>query len=148
MKTLRLIMAVSGDGIVSRGPDDDMSWTGAEDKAIFRALTGVGGLCGIGSKTARTMPNRLDGRVLMPLSRSGFTLEHLALASAGSAWLLGGLTVARAALEEGLVAEVHMCVVPKILDCGGQLFDLQPWLGAVRMKTVFPGGTEVWLYRP
>lgn len=105
---LRLVMAVSRDGYLSRCKGDTMEWLGPTDKAVFRILTGVGGVCGVGSGTAPHMPNELPGRALVVLSRSGTTLGDFAERHPG-AWLLGGPTLAAAALEQDLLDEVHLC---------------------------------------
>jgi dihydrofolate reductase len=106
---MRLLMAVSVDGFLCIGPDDDMTWTGPADKTLFRALTSVGGICAAGSATWRIMP-RLEGRQLIPVSRSGYTLHRLE-AEHPEAWLIGGPTIAVAALRLGLVTEMHLSVV-------------------------------------
>jgi hypothetical protein len=109
-------MAVSGDGYLARGPDDDMSWTGPLDKAVFRALTAIGGVVAAGSHTFDLMPKVLHGRTLLRLSRTSilsWSLEQLARVQPG-AWLVGGPTVVRAALDSNLVAEVHLCRLMRV----------------------------------
>lgn len=106
---MRLLMAVSTDGYLCRGPDDDMDWTGPADKALFRVLTSVGGVCAAGTTTWNLMP-ALEARQLIPLSREGYTLRRLE-DEHPEAWLLGGPTVANAALCRSLVREVHLSVV-------------------------------------
>lgn len=106
---MRLLMASSDDGYLCKGPDDDMGWTGSTDKLLFRALTSVGGVCAAGSRTHDLMPS-LPGREFIRLSREAYTLEHLQEAHP-DAWLLGGPTVARTALEAGLVHEAHLCQI-------------------------------------
>lgn len=138
---LKLILAVSADGYFARGPSDDMRWTGATDKKVFKLLTSVGAVCGVGSSTFRQMP-RLKGRRLVPLSRrpdpvpnyrvdeldarpgsavpdwaamvTPMTLGRFAHAYP-EAWLLGGPTVAQEALEIGLVDQVYLCRSPTVL---------------------------------
>jgi dihydrofolate reductase len=105
---LRLVMAVSRDGYLSRCKGDTMEWLGPTDKAVFRVLTGVGGVCGVGSGSAPYMPVELPGRVLWTLSRSGTTLGDFAERHPGT-WLLGGPTLAAQALEQDLLDEVHLC---------------------------------------
>lgn len=101
-------MAVSRDGFMSRCPEDDMSWLGPDDKAAFRLLTGVGGVLGAGKATVRNMPERLPGRTVLRLSRSGMTLGDFAERYPG-AWLLGGPELARFALLDDILDEVHLC---------------------------------------
>ena len=106
---LRLLMAVSGDGLLCRGPHDDMVWTGSTDKRLFRVLTSVGRVCAVGSGT-RGLMRDLPGRTLLELSRdghTGYTLETFAQ-DHPDGWLLGGPTVAEAALRAGLVGEVYL----------------------------------------
>ncbi len=112
---MRIVMAVSKDGYVARGPSDDMSWLGATDKAVFRILTGVNGDVAVGRGTACYMPRELPGRSLVYLSSRGRqtgkswgTLEQFhRLAKHG--WLIGGPRLALLALEAGYVDEVHLC---------------------------------------
>ena len=72
MSSLKLVMAVSKDGFVSLGTNDDMLWTGPDDKRAFRLLTSVGGVLGAGRRTFEQLP-RLKGRRVICLStRKGF----------------------------------------------------------------------------
>ncbi len=103
---MRLLMAVSADGFLCRGPTDDMMWTGSMDKRLFRVLTGVGRVCAAGS-TTRDVMRDLPGRTLFELSRGGYTLEDFAR-DHPNGWLLGGPTVAEAALRAKLLDEVHL----------------------------------------
>lgn len=103
---MKLIMAVSSDGYLCDGPEDDMSWTGPLDKALFRALTSVGGLCAVGQATYGLMPP-LVGRQLIPLSSMGYQLGRLHTEHP-DAWLLGGPTLGRLALLAGFVTEFHL----------------------------------------
>lgn len=135
---LKVLMAVSADGYVARGEDDDMSWTGSEDKKVFRLLTHVGtDPIGVGAKTFRQMPP-LKGRQLQPISRKRtFFIEHAPLPNPLvdgwpettsvrrymiqsktleqffrenlSAWLIGGQTLALSAVRQGLVDQVFLC---------------------------------------
>ena len=118
---MRLLMAVSRDGFLCRGPDDDMSWTGTTDKKVFRLLTGVGGVCAVGRVTRERTPRlELAGRKLLTLSRyhpdmhtlGWFASEH------PDGWLLGGPTVAKRALDYNIVDEYHRCVIDDV-DLGG-----------------------------
>lgn len=103
---MRLLMAVSADGLLCRGPSDDMKWTGRTDKLLFRILTGVGRVCAAGS-TTRDLVRSLPGRTLIGLSRDDYTLEAFA-EEHPDGWLLGGPTVTEAALRAGLVDEVYL----------------------------------------
>jgi len=115
---MRLVMAVSADGYVARGLDDDMRWAGRADKQAFRLLTSVGGVCAAGSTTFGLMPG-LQGRRLVQLTRrapQGFdqldgarsmTLSQFAYAHPNG-WLLGGQTVALEALDGMMLDEVFL----------------------------------------
>lgn len=133
---LKLIMAVSADGYLARGPEDDMSWTGKDDKAVFRLLTSVGAACGVGYGSWRLMPRELPGRSLVPITTDGrmvpnytptfgevegsapvpdwagyersVTLGRFAYENPNG-WLLGGPRVAYEALDIGLVDQVYLC---------------------------------------
>lgn len=117
---LRIVMAQSADGFVCLHSADDMKWTGSDDKAAFRLLTSVGGVVLAGSRTVRHMPTHLPGRNLFEVSRrKGLTLEYYAShLNLKDAWLVGGQTVALAAIEQGLVSEVHLCTSPVRIDHG------------------------------
>ncbi|ADK73416.1 dihydrofolate reductase [Roseobacter phage RDJL Phi 1] len=105
---MRLILGVSADGFLAREKNDRMDWLGPTDKAVFRILTGVGGVCGVGARSAACMPPNLHGRDMVILSRNGRRLEDFAY-SHPDGWLLGGPTLAMAALEQDLLSEVHIC---------------------------------------
>lgn len=108
---MRLILGVSSDGYLSRETKDRMDWLGPTDKAVFRILTSVGGVCGVSVKTAALMPSSLPGRRMCLISRSldeGMSLVEFSNRFPGG-WLLGGPTLAKAALELDLVSEVHLC---------------------------------------
>jgi dihydrofolate reductase len=115
---MKLIMAVSADGYVARGPDDDMSWTGREDKAVFQLMTlSTDAPLLAGRRTADFLP-RLRARTLQPLSldpAKGMTLEQ-AFARWPDAWLIGGQTVAERAIAKGFIDRTYLCFV-----CGASL---------------------------
>lgn len=151
MSSLKLVMAVSKDGFVSLGPNDDMLWTGPDDKRAFRLLTSVGGVLGAGRRTFEQLP-RLKGRRVIclstrklmvpndelrevskaPLKPGGMVPEDAAYERAMSlgqfahqhptGWLIGGQTVALEALSVGLVDQVFLCRAPIELHRSG-LFD-------------------------
>lgn len=142
---LRLILAVSADGYLSRGPHDDMEWTGSPDKKVFRLLTSVGGVCAAGSTTWAHMPE-LPGRRVVPISRClavqhrmGHSEHAMSLGTFAhrfpNGWLLGGPTVAMDALDCGLVDQVYLCRSPVVLfesqgafSPMGQRDQVSPWL--------------------
>ena len=105
---MRLILGISRDGFLARTENDDMRWLGPIDKAIFRILTGINGTLIVSKKTAQNMP-ALEGRKLIPVSSSEFSLEEAA-AAFEDAWLIGGPTLALIALKGGLIHETILCV--------------------------------------
>lgn len=137
---LKLIMACSEDGIVSLAPDDDMSWTGTDDKRAFRLLTSVGGVLGAGRRTFEQLPTLKGRRTYCLSSRRGVVMnaaareamqfpfsdgpvsddaayeETLTLGQFAhrfpEAWLIGGQTVALEALQLQMVGEVFLCRAP------------------------------------
>lgn len=141
MAKLKLVMAVSKDGIVSLGPEDDMLWTGHDDKRAFRLLTHSGGALGAGRRTFERLP-KLKGRTVVCLStrrgmvpnfearriadlskcgpepvsseaayESTMTLGQFAHANPDG-WLIGGQTVALEALSISMLDLVVLCRAP------------------------------------
>lgn len=110
---MRLVMGVSADGYVSRGPDDKMGWLGPDDKRVFRVLTGVDGLCAVSARTAELMP-QLTGRDVVIVTREPSGKDEMKLEwlenLARPVWLLGGQTLALAAKALHLIDEVHLVV--------------------------------------
>ncbi len=119
---MKLLLASSADGYFAKGPDDDMKWTGSTDKAIFRLLTMSEGsdVLLAGSRTFDQMPP-LPHRIMVRVSRKpkpgGTTLEWAAK-KWPNAWLIGGPTVAEAALELGLITRAFICISPVELGSG------------------------------
>ena len=109
---MRLIMAVSGNGFVATGEDDDMSWTGPIDKAVFKLLTSTSDILAVSAKTLQYMPKTLPGRgKLYGLSTNpakGVALEDFA-AMFPDAWLLGGQELALYAMKNGFVDKAYIC---------------------------------------
>lgn len=105
---LNLVMAVSKEDMVARGPDDNMSWTGSLDKSIFRLLTFTNPVIGMSRRSILQLPGRqLPGRKLIELSRYGLTVESFA-ESYPCAWLGAGPSLAVAALEAQVVSKVFL----------------------------------------
>lgn len=115
---MRLLLAVSADGYLADGPEDDMKWTGPIDKAVFRLLTLSDGndILYAGSRTFDQMP-QLPGRRLERLSRSGKTVTVAAHTDRHS-WLIGGAEVALEALRQGLIDRAFICISPALLGSG------------------------------
>lgn len=119
---MKLIMAVSKDGFVARGSDDDMTWTGPIDKAVFKLLTSTSDVLAVSAKTLQYMPNTLPGRgKLYALStdpRRGIALEDFA-GMFPDAWLLGGQELGLYAMKNGFVNKAYICrVLDKELGIG------------------------------
>lgn len=103
-------MAVSADGFIAKGATDDMKWLGPHDKTAFKLLTLAGnGACGVSEKSARLMPPYLEGRTIHKISREQLPLEFFAKRYGPDCSLLGGQTLALAALRQELVTSVHIC---------------------------------------
>lgn len=119
---MQLVMAVSTDGFVAKHDHDDMAWTGRVDKSIFKLLTYSKDV-GAGSTTYELMKDlKLPHRRLHRLSRDGMNLHTFCrLFPAGI--LIGGLTLAEAALEFGLLDSVILSHVPAVLGGGIKLPD-------------------------
>lgn len=112
---IRAVYARSIDGWAAKSNVDKMDWTGGDDKAIFRTLTSVGGIIGVGSTTHDLLPG-LTGRKAIRITRRstaadpGMSLMQFA-ARYPDGWLAGGPTLLQAAFEMGIIGEVHECVV-------------------------------------
>lgn len=150
---MRLLLASSADGYLARGPEDDMTWTGRVDKALFRLLTLSGGTGApdtvlVGSRTFDQMP-KLPGRDMVRLSNDGLpgsmTLEQAA-AHHPRAWLIGGPTVAIEALRRGLVDRAFICVSPVTLGEGMYAAELEAYLPAEPAHSIKVGDVRVLLF--
>lgn len=127
---MRLLLAMSDDGYLARGPEDDMKWTGSIDKAIFRLLTlsNVDDVLLAGSRTFDQMP-KLPGRRMERLScgPNGINLAEAATRWP-SAWLIGGPEVSVAALRLGLITRAFICISPAELHGGIHAMELSTLL--------------------
>jgi len=128
---MKLIMAISGNGFVATGEDDDMSWTGPVDKAVFKLLTSTSDVLAVSAKTLQYMPKELPGRgKLYGLSTNpskGVQLEDFA-AMFPNAWLLGGQELGLFAMKNGFVDTVYLCraVDTMLVAAGPALFATDP----------------------
>jgi len=118
---MKLIMAVSSDGFVARGEDDDMSWTGSMDKAVFKLLTTTNDVLAVSAKSLQYMPKSLPGRGriygLSTQPGKGVALEDLAPV-APDAWLLGGQELGMFAMKNGFVNKAYICISPARIEAG------------------------------
>lgn len=122
--SVNLIMAMSMDGFLCRGPDDDMSWTGPSDKRMFKALTLSQPRLYAGWNTARAMPSLLVGRELVVLPREEVACRFELTQAPDNSWLIGGPKTALRALRAGLVRLVYVNVVRETLKSGVSGYDL------------------------
>lgn len=127
---LRAILAVSADGFVCRNEQDDMKWTGSEDKRIFRALTDSH-VVGAGSTTYHQLPP-LPNRSVKCITRKAN--EHEDFMALGlfaqrypNAWLIRGQKVLKSAILDDLVHVVVISRVSTILQ-EGQADEICPML--------------------
>lgn len=143
---MKLILAVSGDGFLCRGPEDDMKWTGPLDKFIFKLLTLSDGATLLAGSTTFSQLPILPGRKVVRISRGQYP-GALSLPMAQQAypdgWLLGGPTVARAALEQGLVSKAYICRSPNRLMHGIHLDSLEHLLPSKHCHKLCFQGTEI-----
>lgn len=117
----KLLMAVSSDGFLARGPDDDMRWTGHSDKKLFRLLTETSpdSIVLAGRKTAELLPV-LPRRRVKVISRDhtkGITLQEASWAH-GNSWLIGGPSVALEAVQANLVDTAVIVIAAANLGTG------------------------------
>lgn len=126
---MRLVMAVSRDGYLCRGPQDDMRWTGPLDKFVFKLLTMSDDQpIAVGRTTATQLPSLPLRRVAVItrdpsgtierhpglFARPGWEAMRLSLLAMlwPDAWLIGGPCLAEEALASGLIDRAFICHVP------------------------------------
>lgn len=117
---MNLLLAVSADGFLCTGPDDDMKWTGSLDKFAFKLLTLSSDQPLLaGRVTFDQMPN-LPGRTMYCLSNRPETGMSLDVAHFyyPRAWVIGGPTIAEEALKKGFIDRAYLCQVPSDLNFG------------------------------
>lgn len=142
----KLLLGISADGFLAKGPDDDMKWTGPDDKGIFRVLTLAGGTVLAGRRTAELLPP-LPGRKVVTISRQhhlGLTLQEASWAHR-SAWLIGGPETALAALRAGMVEQAFIVRSPNSIGGGIPFSTLDRLLG-VTTYTQKIGEATVYIY--
>lgn len=135
-----LLMAVTADGMIARDSNHMVDWSGKADKQYFVNVTKKTGVMIMGSKTFDTIGRVLPGRLNIVMTRDNerrtaednliFTdrspaqiLEDLESRGYTSAALIGGAMVNTLFLEQKLVDEVHLTIVPKFFGRGLTLFD-------------------------
>lgn len=110
--SLRLIMAISADGFIARGPDDSMNWLGQTDKGIFKLLTTQESPSVLirSRRTELAMPSVLAGRTFVTVSRRGIMTLDDAAKAYPSAWLVGGQELAIEGIKNGHVRSAFLCI--------------------------------------
>ncbi len=114
---MQLILGISADKYVSKGPNDNMKWLGSDDKSIFKLLTlGAHNVnFAASSKTCDYIPF-LPGRgPVIRLSRNDYSLDKFYNKNPNGV-LLGGQTIAEEAIKSKIIDRVHLCFSPVILD--------------------------------
>lgn len=138
---LNLVMAVSANGFLAKGPKDDMSWTGPEDKALFRLLTSQNTrLLLAGRRTADCMPSLLPdpNRTVMRISRKDGRSLDAAVHALQGGWLLGGPDLAEQALAKRYVKQAILVHNPKAISCTDpQAYGVERLLKYLRDETLF-----------
>jgi dihydrofolate reductase len=114
---MKMVLVQSADGFLARDEEDDMAWSGREDKAVFRLLTLFDGeLLFAGRKTYDLLP-ALKGRTVMCISRDDLTMD-LAARKFPNGVIIGGPSVATYALAKKLVTQFAFIKVPVKLGSG------------------------------
>lgn len=149
---MKLLMAVSSDGFLASGPSDDMKWTGKDDKSLFRLLTLADRRPLLaGAATARQMPPLKD-RLLVsitnrPNAPNEMTLDYAAWCYP-EAWLIGGPTIALAAMKMGLVDTAYLSVTKAVLGSGAPVNEIQALLPYEHAQIITIGDLRVRVYLP
>ncbi|THB79736.1 MAG: dihydrofolate reductase, partial [Desulfobacteraceae bacterium] len=138
MKTI-LVMATTLDGKIGRGPLHHVDWTGKKDKKLFVHLTREAGVVIMGSNTYKTIGKALPGRKNIVMTRNPsqfpgandllFTdqapheiIRDLESQGYDSAALIGGAVVNSLFLEEKLIDELYVTIVPRLFGTGLSMF--------------------------
>src|SRR3989339_144141 len=136
---IRLLMAMTADGMIARDSMQAVDWTGKADKGYFVRVTKEAGVMIMGSKTFDAIGKVLPGRKNIVMTRdkrrqspdpdlifTGRTpkeiVNDLTLQGFSSAALIGGAVVNTLFIKEGLVDEIHVTIVPRFFGKGLTLF--------------------------
>ena len=134
-----LVMALTLDGKIAKGPDHYPDWTGTEDKQLFAGISKKAGVVIMGSKTFDTFGKPLPKRKNIVLSRNKNRLsewENLVYTDKKPAEILkdleeqgysdvvlaGGAIINSLFAREKLIDEIIVTVSPKIFGNGISLF--------------------------
>jgi dihydrofolate reductase len=135
-----LLMATTLDGMIARGSDELVNWTGKADKKYFVQVTRSAGAMVMGSKTYDTIKRPLPGRLNIVMTRIKtrisqdknliFTdqspseiLKDLQDRGYERVALIGGAIINSLFARENLITKVHITIVPKLFGKGLSLFD-------------------------
>jgi dihydrofolate reductase len=154
-----LLMAMTLDGRIAKGPDHFPDWTGREDKRRFAALTRQAGVVIMGSRTFDTIGSPLAGRKNVVLTRDRTRrstwpnlvfsplaprdlLDALAGEGFSTAILAGGAVVNTLFAREGLIDEIEVTIAPKIFGRGPSLF-AEEFALELELMAMQPIGTDL-----
>lgn len=126
-----LIMAQSQDGYFAKDENDNMKWTGKQDKEVFKLITSIGNtnlLCGL--NTAYNMPELKNRKVWAVRSKNagwlvndGHLINEITFGQINNkmfnnAKVIGGPTLAKAVIDAGYINYAYISVIPKKLNKG------------------------------
>ena len=134
-----LLMAITLDGKIAKGPDHYSDWTGKEDKKLFVGISKKAGGVIMGSKTFDTFGSPLPNRKNVILTRNknrisewknlvytdkkpAEILKNLKEEGYSSVVLAGGAIINSLFAREKLIDEIIVTVSPKIFGYGISLF--------------------------
>jgi dihydrofolate reductase len=154
-----LLMALTLDGKIGKGPNHYPDWTGKEDKKLFVEISKRAGVVIMGSKTFDTFGKPLPDRKNIVLTRKKnrisewenliYTdkkppdiLQDLEKEGFSNAVLAGGATVNSLFAKENLIDEIIVTISPKIFGYGISLFSDQTSM-ELELKEVERVGTDL-----
>jgi len=134
-----LLMAITADGMIARNSMELINWTGKADKKYFVQVTRDAEVMIMGSKTFDTIGRILPGRKSVVMTRDKQRIsQHADLIYTDQAppniindlkdqgfdtvTLIGGSIINTLFMQENLIDEIHITMVPKIFGKGLSLF--------------------------
>ena len=112
---MNFICAISADGYMAKGAEDNMAWAGKIDKQIFQLISSLnGGICLAPEQTFLNMPKLMTGRTIIPISRTGLTLETAAK-KFPNGLIIGGPTLLNVASQLDLIDDLIVNVVENVI---------------------------------
>ena len=134
-----LLMALTADGMIARGPSHFPDWTSRQDKAMFKKVTQKAGVLIMGSRTYDAIGKPLPGRKNIVLTRNKqrrsthpdleFTdskpaelVDRLQREGFTEVILAGGATINTLFARQGLIDEIQVTYSPKVFGQGLTLF--------------------------